>query len=40
MKIKKKKKVNCHSLCHKLEMWKLLVKLAVIKYNMLVFRKY
>ena len=36
---KTKKVVICHSLCHNLEMWKLLVILAVIKYNMLVFRK-
>ena len=34
-----KKVVNCHSLCHNLEMWKFLVILAVIKYSMLVFRK-
>ena len=34
-----KKVVICHSLSHNLEMRNLLVILAVIKYNMLVFRK-
>ena len=35
----RQKIVICHSLCRNLEMLKLLVILAVIKYNMLVFRK-
>ena len=34
---KTKKVVICATLCHNLEMWKLLVMFAVIKYHMLVF---